>query len=218
MATCSSHWTQLFHETNQSVKYYFHKTFQMEIKNFVPICTLNHLWFGDFIFTWIRLAAGFLLFSKCFWRCCSCTFNANPEPRMPCNIILSMCRWSLNKYTSSVTKILWRCYTRWLLQITHLWPVYDSRRHRSSFPFPGEARDSLHNICGAIKRPPISSIAWVCATLHSCNYQGHRDTCRYTVIKSSRDIQKSLSQEWGNDWLIDMPDIYGHESLHLQYL
>lgn len=33
--------------------------------------------------TWMRLAAGFLLFSKCFCRCCSCTFRAKPEPRMP---------------------------------------------------------------------------------------------------------------------------------------
>lgn len=35
--------------------------------------------------TWMRLAAGFLLFSKCFCRCCSCTFRANPDPRMPWN-------------------------------------------------------------------------------------------------------------------------------------
>lgn len=34
--------------------------------------------------TWMRLAAGFLLFSKCFCRCCSCTFRANPDPSMPC--------------------------------------------------------------------------------------------------------------------------------------
>lgn len=33
--------------------------------------------------TWIRLAAGVLLFSKCFCRCCSCTLRAKPEPRMP---------------------------------------------------------------------------------------------------------------------------------------
>ena len=33
---------------------------------------------------WMRLAAGFLLFSKCFCRCCSCTLRANPEPSMPC--------------------------------------------------------------------------------------------------------------------------------------
>jgi len=33
--------------------------------------------------TWMRLAAGFLLFSKCFCRCCSCTFSAKPDPRMP---------------------------------------------------------------------------------------------------------------------------------------
>lgn len=33
--------------------------------------------------TWIRPAAGFRLFSKCFCRCCSCTFRANPEPKMP---------------------------------------------------------------------------------------------------------------------------------------
>lgn len=28
-------------------------------------------------------AAGFLLFSKCFCRCCSCTLSASPDPRMP---------------------------------------------------------------------------------------------------------------------------------------
>lgn len=33
--------------------------------------------------TWIRLAAGVRLFSKCFCRCCSCTLRAKPEPRMP---------------------------------------------------------------------------------------------------------------------------------------
>lgn len=32
----------------------------------------------------MRLAAGFLLFSKCFCLCCSCTFRAKPEPRIPC--------------------------------------------------------------------------------------------------------------------------------------
>lgn len=34
--------------------------------------------------TWIRPAAGFRLFSKCFCRCCSCTFRAKPDPKMPC--------------------------------------------------------------------------------------------------------------------------------------
>lgn len=34
--------------------------------------------------TWMRLAAGCLLFSKCFCRCCSCTFRAKPDPRIPC--------------------------------------------------------------------------------------------------------------------------------------
>lgn len=34
--------------------------------------------------TWMRLAAGFLLFSKCFCRCCSCTLRAKPDPRIPC--------------------------------------------------------------------------------------------------------------------------------------
>ena len=33
--------------------------------------------------TWMSSAAGFLLFSKCFWRCCSCTLSASPDPRMP---------------------------------------------------------------------------------------------------------------------------------------
>lgn len=33
--------------------------------------------------TWMSSAAGFLLFSKCFWRCCSWTFSASPEPKMP---------------------------------------------------------------------------------------------------------------------------------------
>lgn len=33
--------------------------------------------------TWMRLAAGFLLFSKCFCRCCSWTLRAKPEPKMP---------------------------------------------------------------------------------------------------------------------------------------
>lgn len=42
------------------------------------VCSL-HVW----VSTWMRLAAGFLLFSKCFCRCCSCTFRAKPEPRMP---------------------------------------------------------------------------------------------------------------------------------------
>ncbi len=36
--------------------------------------------------TWIRPAAGFLRFSKCFCRCCSWTFKANPEPRIPCGV------------------------------------------------------------------------------------------------------------------------------------
>lgn len=34
--------------------------------------------------TWIRPAAGFRLFSKCFCRCCSWTFRAKPDPKMPC--------------------------------------------------------------------------------------------------------------------------------------
>lgn len=33
--------------------------------------------------TCMRLAAGFLLFSKCFCLCCSWTFRAKPEPRIP---------------------------------------------------------------------------------------------------------------------------------------
>lgn len=49
-------------------------------------------------FTWMRLAAGFLLFSKCFWRCCSCTFNAKPEPRMPWN--------KIQKWHSKISKAL----------------------------------------------------------------------------------------------------------------
>lgn len=33
--------------------------------------------------TWMRLAAGLRLFSKCFCLCCSWTLRAKPEPRMP---------------------------------------------------------------------------------------------------------------------------------------
>lgn len=50
-------------------------------------------------FTWMRLAAGFLLFSKCFWRCCSCTFNAKPEPRMPWNRIQ---KWYLKFFSKGL--------------------------------------------------------------------------------------------------------------------
>lgn len=35
--------------------------------------------------TWIRPAAGLRRFSKCFCLCCSWTFRAKPEPRIPCN-------------------------------------------------------------------------------------------------------------------------------------
>lgn len=35
------------------------------------------------VLTCMRLAAGFLLFSKCFCLCCSWTFRAKPEPRIP---------------------------------------------------------------------------------------------------------------------------------------
>ena len=31
----------------------------------------------------MSVAAGTFLLFMCFWRCCCCTFRANPEPRMP---------------------------------------------------------------------------------------------------------------------------------------
>lgn len=58
--------------------------------------------------TWMRLAAGFLLFSKCFCRCCSCTFSANPDPRMPWNthIKISTHTRPLQRFTGV---IVWCC-------------------------------------------------------------------------------------------------------------
>lgn len=66
-------------------------------------------------FTWMRLAAGFLLFSKCFWRCCSCTFSAKPEPRMPWNkiqnnTILKISKMKPQKDKHYVMCCPWTCY------------------------------------------------------------------------------------------------------------
>lgn len=46
-------------------------------------CTTLFQGRGKRLQTWMSSAAGFLLFSKCFWRCCSWTFRASPDPRMP---------------------------------------------------------------------------------------------------------------------------------------
>lgn len=35
--------------------------------------------------TWMSPAAGWRRFSKCFCLCCSWTFRAKPEPRIPCS-------------------------------------------------------------------------------------------------------------------------------------
>lgn len=55
--------------------------------HFLNFCWKKCVWgmclFASCASTWMRLAAGFLLFSKCFCRCCSWTFRAKPEPRMP---------------------------------------------------------------------------------------------------------------------------------------
>lgn len=54
----------------------------------LAFCSTYNTWY-DFkmtterIQTCISSAAGFLLFSKCFCRCCSWTLRASPEPRMP---------------------------------------------------------------------------------------------------------------------------------------
>lgn len=46
-------------------------------------CTTLFQGRGKMLQTWMSSAAGFLLFSKCFWRCCSWTFSASPDPKMP---------------------------------------------------------------------------------------------------------------------------------------
>lgn len=46
-------------------------------------------------FTWIKLAAGFRRFSKCFCLCCSWTFRAKPEPRIPWESVCG--EWGLFK-------------------------------------------------------------------------------------------------------------------------
>lgn len=91
--------------------------------------------------------------------------------------------------------------------MTRIW----QQKHRSCFPFPGEAEDSLHDIYGATNDHPSHPLPGICATLRSCNYQGHGD-----IYKIKQRYSEEL--EWRNDWLTDMPDIYGHQSLHLQYL
>lgn len=48
---------------------------------------------ADWAVTCMRLAAGVLLFSKCFCRCCSCTFRAKPDPRMPLKKGQGTIRW-----------------------------------------------------------------------------------------------------------------------------
>lgn len=79
--------------------------------------------------TWMSSAAGFLLFSKCFWRCCSWTFNASPEPRMPCKENSSLCQlhWAL----SALEPHFWcnrecrsqghseTCFVIWMWNVTH---------------------------------------------------------------------------------------------------
>lgn len=52
----------------------------MEIEIKMGICLAG---VAKWVFTCMRLAAGVLLFSKCFCLCCSWTFRAKPEPRMP---------------------------------------------------------------------------------------------------------------------------------------
>lgn len=60
-------------------------------------------------YTWMRPAAGLRLFSKCFCLCCSWTFRAKPEPRMPCTDS-EWCRepkqWSVRVGSGQVSKLV----------------------------------------------------------------------------------------------------------------
>lgn len=76
--------------------------------------------------TWMRLAAGFLLFSKCFCRCCSCTFRAKPDPRIPCR----QKHWVIKSPSKTWTLALRHC-----VDIKAVWDIFDlqlaGRRRRS---------------------------------------------------------------------------------------
>lgn len=43
---------------------------------------------------WISIAAAGICRLKCFCRCFCCTFNANPEPRIPYNNYMSRGQWT----------------------------------------------------------------------------------------------------------------------------
>lgn len=68
------------------------KTLKASIDS-IPVCSCVLLVVCKMWVTWIRLAAGFRRFSKCFCLCCSWTFRAKPEPRIPWESVCG--RWRL---------------------------------------------------------------------------------------------------------------------------
>lgn len=91
---------------------------------------------GKWLQTWMSSAAGFLLFSKCFWRCCSWTFSASPDPKMPWkDRVMQDFRHFLLRKKGINEERMQVCGRRWLHGIFVPFLLLHSCDRRLSWPF-----------------------------------------------------------------------------------
>lgn len=113
-------------------------------------------------YTWMRPAAGLRLFSKCFCLCCSWTFRAKPEPRMPC--------------TNSEQH---RELMKWLLTFTDLqtrsWNCNSKRISPQTSSQTAETSELIH--CDTF-------VMW---QIFTC-LQSHQSPVNWMLIKSATDF------------------------------